>query len=102
MINRLEAFPTNLYLLGRVSFSLSGMRPSRLIGYLMIILSPLGFAFYTLWFFNLLPGLDPDLVVKSTIYLLALFFFGVVGVLGYLVITAPRPKESVRGGSEHA
>ncbi len=81
------------------------MSPSKLLGYLMVVLSPIGLTFYTLWFFGLLRGLDPDLVLRATVYLLAVSFFLVVGVLGYLVVTAPRPRvstNSVRGGSGRA
>lgn len=81
------------------------MSPSKLVGYLMVILSPVGFTFYTLWFFGLLQGLDPDLVLRATVYLLAVSFFIVVGVLGYLVVTAPRPRVAANdggGGSRRA
>ncbi|GBC71053.1 hypothetical protein HRbin02_00831 [Candidatus Calditenuaceae archaeon HR02] len=73
------------------------MSPSKLLGYLMVTLSPIGFTFYTLWFFGLLQGLDSDLVLRATVYLLAVSFFFVVGVLGYLVVTAPRPRVATNG-----
>lgn len=68
------------------------MRPSKLAGYLMVTLSPVGFIIYTLWFFGLLQGLDPELAVRVVAYAVAAVFFGVVGALGYIVITAPAPK----------
>ncbi|MDW8073678.1 MAG: hypothetical protein RMJ28_05550 [Nitrososphaerota archaeon] len=78
------------------------MSPARLVGYLMIVFSPLGFILYNLWFFGRLPGLDPELAVKIVAYLVAALFFGLMGVLGYMVITAPGPRGEGRGGSKDA
>ncbi|MEM1967447.1 MAG: hypothetical protein QXO86_06225 [Nitrososphaerota archaeon] len=74
------------------------MTLSRLIGFLMMVFSPVGLAFYTLWFFGLLKGFDPELALRLTVYALASFFFSIVGVLGYLVVTAPRSREGGEGG----
>ncbi len=65
-------------------------RVSRLLGLLMMMVSPAGFILYTLWIFGYIPGLDPWLAVLVTNYAIATAFFGVLGVLGYLVLTAPR------------
>ena len=65
-------------------------RVSRLLGLLMMMFSPTGFILYTLWIFGYIPGLDPWLAVLVTNYAIATAFFGVLGVLGYLVLTAPR------------
>jgi len=72
------------------------LTPSKLAGYLMLLLSPVGIILYNLWFLGLLPGLDPDLAVRITAYLTAMAFLAVVGALGYLVVTAPRSDR--RGG----
>jgi hypothetical protein len=66
------------------------VKVTKLLGLLMIMVSPAGFVLYTLWIFGYLPGLDPWLAVLLTTYVIAALFFGVMGVLGYLVLTAPR------------
>lgn len=71
-------------------------RLTRIIGLLIAILSITLSSIYVLAFFGFLPSIDPELTVKIPTLLIVLFFFFVVGWVGYVMLTTPRPKSVKR------
>lgn len=70
------------------------MAAAKILGGALIALSILGSILYTLWYLGLITWLDPQLAVKIPILLITLFFFFVVGFIGY-VFLATRPAEPI-------
>ncbi|MCS7132575.1 MAG: dolichol phosphate-mannose biosynthesis regulatory protein [Nitrososphaeria archaeon] len=68
------------------------MRLAVIVGILIILSSTVFAAFYTLWFFDLLP-LDPELAVKIPVLAIVLALCFIAAWVGYVMATAPpRPK----------
>jgi hypothetical protein len=71
----------------------------RVIGASMLSIGLLGVFLYTATFFGLLRIVDQDLLVRATVYAIAVGFLAVISILGYLALTAPVQHLKVnRGG----
>lgn len=68
------------------------MRLASAFGIIIILASTFFAAFYTAWFFGLLP-LDPELAIKIPVLLIVLALCFIAAWVGYVMATAPqRPK----------
>jgi hypothetical protein len=71
----------------------------RVVGASLLSLGLLGVFFYTATFLGLLRVVDQDLLVKATVYAIAIGILAVISILGYLALTAPVEHLKVnRGG----
>jgi hypothetical protein len=73
------------------------MRLGKAFGFFLMLVSVILATFYMTWFFGFINGLDPELAVKIPILIIVLFFFFVVGWMGYVMYTTPIPR-SFKGG----
>lgn len=77
------------------------MRLAVIVGILIILASTVFAAFYTIWFFGLLP-LDPELAVKIPVLVVVLGLCFIAAWVGYVMATAPpRPKPERRSLAEN-
>lgn len=71
----------------------------RVIGALLLSLGLLGIAFYTTTFLGLVRLVDQEVLVRVTVYAIAVGILAVISLLGYLALTAPVQHVRVnRGG----
>jgi hypothetical protein len=71
----------------------------RVVGASLLSFGLLGVFLYTATFFGFLRIVDQDLLVKATVYAIAVGILAVISVLGYLALTAPVEHLKVnRGG----
>jgi hypothetical protein len=71
----------------------------RVVGASLLSIGLLGVFFYTATFLGLLRIVDQDLLVKATVYAIAIGILAVISILGYLALTAPVEHLRVnRGG----
>lgn len=73
------------------------MKVGKTLGLFLMLLSVVLVTFYTTWFFGFIRGLDPELAIKIPVLIIVLFFFFVVGWVGYVMYTTPMPR-SIKGG----
>jgi hypothetical protein len=69
----------------------------RVVGASLLSIGLLGVFFYTATFLRIV---DQDLLVKATVYAIAIGILAVISVLGYLALTAPVEHLKVNRGSE--
>jgi hypothetical protein len=71
----------------------------RVVGASLLSIGLLGVFFYTATFLGLLRIVDQDLLIKATVYAIAVGILAVISILGYLALTAPVEHLKVnRGG----
>jgi hypothetical protein len=71
----------------------------RVVGASLLSIGLLGVFFYTATFLGLLRIVDQDLLIKATVYAIAIGILAVISILGYLALTAPVEHLKVnRGG----
>ncbi|MEM2592931.1 MAG: hypothetical protein QXI60_10120 [Thermofilaceae archaeon] len=71
----------------------------RVIGALLLSAGLLGIAFYTTSFLGLVRLVDQEVLVRVTVYAIAVGILAVISLLGYLALTAPAQHVRVnRGG----
>ncbi|MCS7142525.1 MAG: hypothetical protein NZ920_01835 [Aigarchaeota archaeon] len=67
------------------------MRITRVIGVLLVTITPLLGAFYVAWSIGLLGWLDPELSVRVVVYVIVAAALIVGWLIGYVMLTAPAP-----------
>ncbi len=67
------------------------MSSVKLLGAALMLFAAIGAVVYSLWFFDLIPGLDSELAVRLPVLLITLFIFLIIGWLGYVMATTTRP-----------
>lgn len=72
------------------------MNLAKVIGLLLMVLSLILASIYVLSFFGHIPFIDPELMIKAPVLLIVLFFFFVIGWVGYVMLTTPKPKSVKR------
>jgi hypothetical protein len=71
----------------------------RVVGAFLLSFGLLGVFFYTATFLGFFRIVDQDLLVKATVYAIAIGILAVISILGYLALTAPVEHLKVnRGG----
>ena len=71
----------------------------RVVGASLLSIGLLGVVFYTATLLGFLRIVDQDLLVKATVYAIAVGILAVISILGYLALTAPVEHLRVnRGG----
>ena len=72
----------------------------RVVGASLLSIGLLGVFFYTTTFLGFLRIVDQDLLVKATVYAIAIGILAVISILGYLALTAPVEHLRVNRGGE--
>lgn len=67
------------------------IRISKLIGIFMMLGSALLFIIYTLWMLGFISGLDPNLAIKISVYIIVIAILAIIGILGYIMATYTHP-----------
>ncbi len=68
------------------------MAKIKILGLFLIFLASTSSILYLLWFFALIPWLDPELAVRIPVLLVTLFAFFIVGFIGYVMLVTKPPK----------
>lgn len=66
------------------------LRLTRVLGFFMMVASPVAMVFYAAWVTGLI-GLDPELAIRLAVSVFVIAALGVMGLLGYVMVTSPRP-----------
>ena len=72
----------------------------RVVGASLLSIGLLGVVFYTATLLGFLRIVDQDLLVKATVYAIAIGILAVISILGYLALTAPVEHLRVNRGGE--
>ncbi len=72
----------------------------RVIGALLLSVGLIGVFVYTASFLGVLRIVDQELLIRATVYAIAIGILAVISILGYLALTAPLQHLKVNRGGE--